>query len=69
MIDARGLSCPLPVIMTQKAVNADHPDTLEVLVDNQTAVQNVSRFAGSAGYRIAVKELEDEEFCLTLTKA
>ncbi len=69
MIDARGLSCPLPVIMTQKAVNADHPDALEVLVDNRTAVQNVSRFANHAGYDVAVKELEDEAFSLTLTKA
>ena len=67
MVDARGYSCPIPVIMVQKAVK-DGPDKLEVLVDNQTAVGNVTRFANNNGYDVAVKELEDEEFSLTLTK-
>lgn len=67
MIDARGFSCPIPVVMVQKAVK-DNPDKLEVLVDNQTCVDNVKRFAGNNGYDVAVKELEDEEFSLTLTK-
>ena len=67
MVDARGYSCPIPVIMVQKAVK-DAPDKLEVLVDNQTAVGNVTRFANNNGYDVAVKELEDEEFSLTLTK-
>lgn len=66
-VDARGYSCPIPVIMVQKAVK-DKPDTLEVYVDNQTAVGNVTRFANNSGYDVAVKELEDEEFSLTLTK-
>lgn len=69
MVDARGLSCPLPVIQTKNAIEKTHPDTLEVLVDNATAVQNVKRFAVNAGYSVSVKELEDEEFSLTLTKA
>lgn len=68
MIDARGLACPLPVIQTQRAIEKSHPDTLEVWVDNHPAVQNVTRFANNAGYSVAVKELEDEEFALTLTK-
>ncbi len=68
MVDARGLSCPLPVIQTQRAIEKDHPATLEVLVDNDTAVQNVTRFAKKAGYAVSVKELEDEEYSLTLTK-
>ena len=68
MVDARGLSCPLPVIQTQRAIEKDHPSTLEVLVDNDTAVQNVTRFAKKAGYAVSVKELEDEEYSLTLTK-
>jgi len=67
MIDARGFSCPIPVIMVQKAVK-DNPDTLEVLVDNQTAVGNVTRFANNNGYDVAVKELEDDEYSLILTK-
>ncbi len=69
MIDARGLACPLPVIQVQRAIEKSHPDTLEVLVDNKPAVQNVTRFANHAGYAVEVKELEDDEFSLTLTKA
>ncbi len=68
MIDARGLACPLPVLKVQQAVKKDAPATLEVLVDNEVAVQNVTRFANNAGYRVEVKELEDEEYSLTLRK-
>lgn len=68
MIDARGLSCPLPVIKTKQAIEKEHPDALEVLVDNDTARENVSRFAAHAGYRVTVKGLEDEEYSLRLEK-
>ena len=68
MIDARGLACPLPVLRVQEAVKKTNSDTLEVMVDNQPAVQNVTRFATKMGYKVSVKELEDEEFSLTLTK-
>ena len=69
MIDARGLACPLPDIQVQRAIEQSHPATLEVLVDNKPAVQNVTRFANHAGYAVEVKELEDDEFSLTLHKA
>ena len=68
MVDARGLACPLPVLKVQQEVKKNNPKTLEVLVDNNTALQNVTRFANNAGYQVTVKELEDDEFSLTLTK-
>lgn len=68
MIDARGLACPIPVLRVKQEIDQHHPDTLEVLVDNHPCVENVTRFAHSAGYTIAVRELEDEDFSLTLTK-
>jgi TusA-related sulfurtransferase len=68
MIDARGLACPLPVLKVQQEVKKNDPKTLEVLVDNNAAVQNVTRFANNSGYQVSVKELEDEEFSLTLSK-
>lgn len=68
MIDARGLACPMPVLKVQQAVKNGNPDSIEVMVDNNTAVQNVTRFANNNGYDVAVKELEDDEFSLTLTK-
>ena len=66
MIDARGLSCPLPVLKAQKAVEATHP---EILVDNDTAVQNLKRFAAHSGYAAAVEALEDDEYRIVFTKA
>lgn len=68
MIDARGLACPMPVVMVQKAVKDGAPDRVEVLVDNQCAVENITRFASNQGYAVAVVEGGDEEFTLTLTK-
>ena len=66
MVDARGLSCPMPVMMVQKAVKAA-PAELEVLLDSQTALLNVTRFAEGAGYAVTVQE-DGEDFHLTLKK-
>ena len=41
MVDARGYSCPTPVIMVQKAVKASSPKQLEVLVDNQCSATDI----------------------------
>lgn len=68
MIDARGLSCPMPVVMTQKAIQkGNSPASLEVLVDARVAVENVTRYARSQGYKTAV-EAQGLDFKLTLTK-
>ena len=67
MIDARGYSCPTPVVMVQKAVKDGAPDTLEVAVDNQCSVENVTRFAHNAGYQVEVSDWEGD-FKLVLTK-
>ncbi len=67
MIDARGLLCPMPVVMVQKEVKANNPDTVVVMVDDRCAVENISRFAGSNGYRVDV-ENDRPDFKLTLKK-
>lgn len=66
MVDARGLSCPMPVLMVQKACKSK-PDALEVMVDDRCAVENITRFATGQGYRVSVQEKGDE-FGLTLKK-
>lgn len=66
MVDARGYSCPMPVIMVQKAVKKENGD-LEVLVDNQCAVDNVTRFAENQGYTVSV-EKDGDDFRLMLKK-
>jgi len=66
MIDTRGLSCPIPVVMVQKAVK-DGPAMLEVLADAQVAVENITRFAASQGYSVSVAP-DGEDFKMTLSK-
>lgn len=59
-IDVRGLSCPVPVVMTKKALEDLKEDVLEVLVDNPTAKENVTRFAKSSGFKVDIINLEGE---------
>ena len=66
MVDARGLSCPMPVLMVQKAMKSKE-DQYEVLVDSVTPCENVRRFAESQGYTVEVEE-KDGEFLMKLTK-
>lgn len=57
-IDARGRSCPEPVILTQQALKS--ADSATVLVDNQVAVENITRFCTNRGFAIAVQEAGGE---------
>ena len=66
IIDARGLLCPEPVVLVQKAIKSD-PAEATVLVDAVAAKENVTRFAVSRGYDVAVSE-QKGEFTLTLKK-
>ena len=50
ILDARGLSCPAPVLLVKDAVENGPVEELEVLVDNQPSCENVTRFLGSRGY-------------------
>lgn len=44
-VDAQGKICPMPLIMTKKALSEiSENETLEILIDNETSVKNVSRF-------------------------
>jgi len=63
-IDNRGLPCPQPVLNTKKALEEltrqDGEDfTLTVLVDNEAAKENVTRFAANSGYRAEVEKEAD----------
>ncbi|MCR4677006.1 MAG: sulfurtransferase TusA family protein [Sphaerochaetaceae bacterium] len=56
-IDCFGLSCPIPVVNTKKALK-DNPKELAVLVDNVAAKENVSRFGKAMGYNVEVLEID-----------
>lgn len=66
MIDARGLSCPQPVIMVADALKSGEAE-YTVMVDAVTPKENVTRYAESHGYSVSVAEA-DGEFTLTLKK-
>ncbi len=55
MLDCRGLACPQPVMQVKELVDQGAPNQVEVMVDNEAASQNVSRFLGSQGYDAVVK--------------
>ncbi len=55
MLDCRGLACPQPVMRTRDLLAAESPERVEVLVDNEAAGRNVSRFLTSQGYRAEVE--------------
>ncbi|MFN2186530.1 MAG: sulfurtransferase-like selenium metabolism protein YedF [Anaerolineae bacterium] len=57
-VDARGLACPQPVILTRKAMQQS--DQIVTLVDGETSVTNVSRMAEKAGWQVNVVALDDE---------
>ena len=59
-IDARGLQCPQPVIVTKKALEEMTSGEVIVIVDNATAKENISRFATNMNYQY---EVEDKEGC------
>lgn len=63
IIDARGKACPLPVIEAKKALsNFVAGDTLEVLVDNFIAVQNLSKLAKSENFDYSYEKVEENNF-------
>lgn len=65
-IDARGLSCPEPVVRVQKAVK-EHPEGGRVTVDAMVAVENIKRFATARGYGTTVEQC-GKDYALTLKK-
>jgi tRNA 2-thiouridine synthesizing protein A len=65
-VDARGLSCPQPVILARNAVQTGQ-FPIEVLVETVTSRENVRRAAEKLGCAVQVEDLGDE-FRLTLTR-
>ncbi len=65
-IDARGLSCPEPVILTRKALMTKE-NAYVVLVDNAASRENVTRYAQHQGYQVSIEE-EGGEYKLSLKK-
>ncbi len=67
-VNASGLSCPQPVMLTKKALSGLNSGRVEVLVDTATSRNNVSRFAENKGWKVEVNELEGGGYKLVLLK-
>lgn len=65
-IDTRGMSCPQPVLMTKNAIEK-HPKGIDILVDNNTAKNNITRFLKNIGYNLEYRQ-EKEDILIVARK-
>lgn len=68
IVDARGLSCPQPVLMTLNKIKKLSSGEIKVIVDNHVSRENVSRAATNAGWKLSREKEESEEFHLVFTR-
>lgn len=67
-VDARGLSCPQPVLMTMDEIKKNAATEILVLVDTEASKENVSRAAQSKGWQVASVTEEEDVYRLELKK-
>lgn len=67
-VDALGDKCPIPVVKAKKALSTMDTGTLEVLVDNETSVKNLTSFAKSQNCNVSHEQLEEEKFSVKIVK-
>ncbi|MCI6603414.1 MAG: sulfurtransferase TusA family protein [Clostridiales bacterium] len=65
-VDARGLSCPQPVLLLQEALKKN-AEGVKLLVDDFAPIENCSRFAENHGYKVSRKD-ESEWTVLEISK-
>ena len=65
IIDAKGLACPQPVILTKKAL--EQQDKVMVIVDNEPAVENIRRLGTKMGCTVNIDKKDDGTFHIHLS--
>ncbi len=68
-VDARGLSCPQPVLDTLSALARMGSGELTVLVDTEASKENVARAARGKGWDVRDIAENEGEYTLTIAKA
>ena len=67
IIDCKGMACPLPVVNAKKASEEmGAGDQLTVLVDNEIAVQNLTRFAEHKGFTVSAEKKGEKEYAVVM---
>lgn len=59
-VDARGLSCPEPVMLTHAALKSHGNEPIKVLVTEPHTKANVEKFARSQGKNVTITDKGDE---------
>ncbi|NMB10210.1 MAG: sulfurtransferase-like selenium metabolism protein YedF [Tissierellia bacterium] len=67
-IDAKGLACPKPVILTKNALDDMEEGKVSTTVDNEIARENLKKLANSLNMECKVEDISDEEFVVTIEK-
>lgn len=67
-IDAMGLACPRPVILSKKLISEESPEEFEVKVDNFIATENLAKMAREMGYKTEMTEHSKESYTVVFTK-
>lgn len=67
-VNAIGDPCPIPVVKTKKAIQElnGQAGVIETLVDNEIAVQNLSKLAKGKGYPVNAEKIKDKEYHVTI---
>ena len=67
-VNAIGDACPIPVVKTLNAMKElKGAGTVQTLVDNEIAVQNLTRLAESKGCSIETAKLGEKQYQVTIT--
>jgi len=67
-VDARGFSCPQPVLMTMEGMKKTGRGEILILVDTDTSKENVSRAASTQGWQVKDVQPEGEGYRITIGK-
>ncbi|MEA2107819.1 MAG: sulfurtransferase TusA family protein [Pseudomonadota bacterium] len=67
-VDARGLSCPQPVLMTIDEIKSGKTSEIEIIVDTETSKENVSRAATSQDWKVTDVSETAGEYKITISK-
>ena len=66
-VNAMGDACPIPVVKTKNAIKElGGPGVVETMVDNEIAVQNLTKMANQKGYGVKSEKLSPQQFKVTM---
>ncbi|NOQ80333.1 MAG: response regulator SirA [Gammaproteobacteria bacterium] len=69
ILDARGLSCPLPILKTKKALaQLALGEMLEIITSDPGSVKDLSSFCEQTGHELVSSEIHEDEFIFVIKK-